>query len=263
MWGSDACAAAGAGWRIEQGAFGEVEGPAHQRCASTCRAIPGRAGWVAGRGRAAAGSPTRADRGPPHRHRRWRLLAGQLDPSPRWVAVWRQPSCSPRRRPPAVDIMAAPVPGQCRPSSSLARPSRSSSTASGPVPCSLQVLQVAMAAERPWTRHARQRQSRVCGCTVAKLRPTQQAGANAKPEAHGALAARPGAAACRTRSESGPHHLHRGGLRWIVSVGGCGRQASRWHSPADALPTRQTAWHTQSAAVVLGEKVPVDLARRR
>ncbi|HEX8861704.1 MAG TPA: SRPBCC family protein [Actinomycetes bacterium] len=121
---------------------------------------------------------------------------------------------------------------------------------------SLQVLQVAMAVERPWTRHARQHQSQVCGCTGAKLRPAQQAGANTKPEAHGALAARPSAEACRTRSESGPRHLHRGGPAGSSALAGVVAK------PVDGTrrPTRSrrgpAAWHTQSAAVVLGEKGP-------
>jgi hypothetical protein len=135
MCRSNACAAAG-------GLADRTGRPWRGRraCASTprldVRAIPGRAGWTAGQGLAAPRPPPRAGRRPPVATDRGGLLARGVDPLPRRMgAAWHQPSCSPRRRPPAVNIMAAPVPRQCRPASSPWAPhSRSSSAASGPVP---------------------------------------------------------------------------------------------------------------------------------
>ena len=50
----------------------------------------------------------------------------------------------------------------------------------------------------------------------------------------------------------------------IVGAEGSGGQPVDRHSPAAAPAARGTAaWHTQLAAVVLDEKVPVDLARKR
>jgi hypothetical protein len=57
-----------------------------------------------------------------------------------------------------------PDPEQCRPFIvPLGRHSRSSSAASGPVPCSRYCRSPLLQNGRPWTRHARQRQSQVCG----------------------------------------------------------------------------------------------------
>ena len=60
-------------------------------------------------GRAAPRSPTGAGRGPARCHRRW----GPAGPGSRSITAWRQPSCSPRRRPPAVNAMATPLPAHC------------------------------------------------------------------------------------------------------------------------------------------------------
>jgi hypothetical protein len=73
----------------------------------------GRAGWAAGRvGLHPDQLPGRV--GAAGRHRRWGPAGPGVDPSPvrEWVA-WRQPSCSPRRRPPAGNAMATPHPAQC------------------------------------------------------------------------------------------------------------------------------------------------------
>jgi hypothetical protein len=126
-------------------ALGGVDGPAHQRRTSTCRAIRGRADWAAGRGRAAPRSPTRASRGPPP-------TVGPCWPGSRSITVrrvaWRQPSCSPRRRLPAVNVMAASVPGRCRPHRPLGPPQPVELRRHRPGAV-LQVLQVAVAVERP------------------------------------------------------------------------------------------------------------------
>jgi hypothetical protein len=105
-------------------------------------------------GRAAPRSPTGAGRGPPVATDGGVLLARAVDPSPRRVgAAWRQPSCSPRH-PPAVNAMVTPLPR----TAALARPP------DPPQPVELrrqrpgavlQVLQVAMAVERPTVDAAR------------------------------------------------------------------------------------------------------------
>jgi hypothetical protein len=149
MWGSDACAAAGGLADRTGRPWGGVDGPGASAPRLDVRAIPGRAGWAAGQGLAAPRSPLLERVGTARGHRRW----GPAGPGSRFItatsgAAWRQPSCSPRRRRPAVNIMAAPVPRQCRPASSPWP------ATAGPAPppaarCRLQVLQVAVAGERP------------------------------------------------------------------------------------------------------------------
>jgi hypothetical protein len=307
MCRSNACAAAGK-LADRTGPLGGVDGPAHRRRASTCSAIPG-PGWLGRRSGYGCTqiTSTRAGRGPPVATNGGSLLARGVDPSPRRVgAVWRQPSCSPRRRPPAVNIMAAPVLRQCRPASSP-WPATAGCTPPPAARCRLQVLQVAVAGERPAVDAARPAapvaglraaRTRVIGLgpagalrplsvpdpggmlispgrrvlrqppgvtalACARLRPTQQAGANAKPEPHGAPTVLRGSGPAG--QGLGPDPATRAG--WPL----LDRQRWRVRQPTRLIGTRwplhprrgTAAWHTQSAAVVVDETVPVDLARKR
>jgi hypothetical protein len=161
--GSNACAAAG-GWRIEQGALGGVDG----LCIS---AAPRRAGQYEGE---PAGPPVGVGPYPDHLPER----VGDR-PSPptvgacwpqQWIhhrdewAAWRQPelllAAAPASRQRHGRARSRTAPPLIVP---LARHSRSSSAASGPVPCSRYCRSPWLENGRPWMGHARQRQSQVCG----------------------------------------------------------------------------------------------------
>jgi hypothetical protein len=246
MWGSNVCAAAGGAGGSKQAAWAG---------STACTSAPhldvqgdtGRAGWAAGRvGLHPDHLPERVGgrRSPPTVGPAGRAV----DPSPRRVGRGWRPELLPvaalasrqrhgRARSRTVPPLIVP----------LARHSWLSSAASGPVPCSRYCRSPWLQNGRPWMRHARQRQSQVCGvhgrassglsqqvhlrplsipdpggmlispgrrvfwrptkrhrpCPVARLRPTQQTGANAKPEPHGAPTLLPGGGACRTGSGAG------------------------------------------------------------
>jgi hypothetical protein len=228
------------------------------------------------------------------------LLARAVDPSPRRVG----------RRGAAVNVMATPHPGQCgacRPPDPP-QPVELRRQRPGAV---LQVLQVAVAVERPavsaarlaapvaglrgaWTGSSglgQQVQLRPLSIPdpgwmlislgrrvfwrvtrrhrpwlVAKLRPPQLSVSRRARPSRSRMARSPYSPTVGPAGQGlGPDHATHAGVTAAGSSALAGVVAKPVDRPRRPLDPRRgtAAWHTHVAAVVLDEKVPVDLARKR
>jgi hypothetical protein len=240
MWGSNTCAAAG---RLAD----RTVRPGRGRRGRRSSAPPRRAGrhGASSRGRrSGSGCPQityRSRSGPPVATDDGPAGPGSSSITATSGAAWRQPSCSPRRRLPAVNAMATLLPG----SAALARhpdppqpvefgrgrgtPGSASRRSTGctdrghrawasSCTCGPCRSRSGLDADLPGPAHlpAAHQASPPLAWLPGSDQPSKQAGTT-KPEPHGA----------RPPYSSAVGPPDRGDLCWIVSVGGCGSQAGR------------------------------------